>query len=1195
MKTSALLLLIFACAASVRANVKLPALFSDHMVMQAESAVPIWGWAEPGEEITVSFGAQSKTTKTGADGRWKVTLDKLKASDQPQTLTVKGKNTLTVTDVLVGEVWLGSGQSNMAFKVASSNVAPKTLAEAKAQAASVRPAIRFFMTLSRGADEPQEDVVGHWTIAEPETIGTCSAVAWYFGLALHEKLHTPVGLIVSAVGGTAAEVWIPKKELDATSVAGAIWKRHQDALAGYSKEAEVKYEREEAAWRTANPTPELKIKNARSRPKPFYTPDSHHVPVRLYNGKIAGLEPYAIKGIIWFQADGNNSHPQEYSELIQTLIRTWRAHWKAELPFYYVEMNNMHPLQTKPDEDKPLAQIREAQNGALKLPRTGVVASIDLGIAENAHFPVKKPVGDRLANLALAEVYHLPLGEVHSPEFASYKLEGNKIRVSLKYADGLRSRIGEVGGFALRNADGKWVWANGKVDGTDLLLWSADLPSPQELRYAWAENPIISIENGAGLPLRPFRIELNQTPQKPGAKKPSASVAPTDLHVGKPKEITNSIGMRFVRIEPGQFLMGQDGPRADYSTMRHADKCDDADWDERPVHRVKISNAFLMAATEVTIAQYRQFNPKLKLAGEADEAVTNVKWHDAVKFCEWLSKKEGQPYRLPTEAEWEFACRAGTTTPFSTGERLPDGFQKYKINDKAIKRFFTKAGKFPSDYRDWPKGAPLRVAQTVANAWGLFDMHGNVEEWCLDWYGPYEANAATDPVGRVDGDFRVTRGGSHDVFSRFLRSANRSGRIAETSNDQIGFRVVLGEMPKTAPLPRPTPPLNARNVSQSTPKIERVTKPFFGGPKRFVKVPLNLAGPMFSDHNHSPAIAECPNGDLLSVWFSCGDEGGPELAVLASRLRHGATEWEEASPFWDGPDINDHAPKLWFDGDKTLFFFAKGLSGDAMRTSTDNGETWSKPLAFQPEAEIGNQPIRTREGAIILPLDGNKPGANFNISRDGGKTWTFTASHGKPDWRPGVTSVRYVGIHNAIEQLADGRFIAFVRVDTPEQKKPFNFRTPVGYSSDWGKTWQLEASEFPAIGSVQRAVLMRLHEGPLLFCSFTDEQRYWSKRKGMTFKAADGSEFTGYGLFAAVSFDEGKTWPVQKLITPGGPERTLPSVDKRDFVLSDTMSEAAGYLAACQTRDDLIQLISSKNHYAFNVAWLKEPPPQPKK
>jgi formylglycine-generating enzyme required for sulfatase activity/predicted neuraminidase len=661
-------------------------------------------------------------------------------------------------------------------------------------------------------------------------------------------------------------------------------------------------------------------------------------------------------------------------------------------------------------------------------------------------------------------------------------------------------------------------------------------------------------------------------------------------------EMVNSIGMKLVRIEPGTFQMGQDGPRADYSTMKHGEKCDDADWDERPVHRVTITKPMHMGATEVTVAQYRQFDPKLKTTGKDDEAVTGVSWHDAVKFCEWLSAKEGRTYRLPTEAEWEYACRAGTTTPFSTGERLPDGFQKFKMNDKVIGRFFTKAGKFPPDYRDLSKDAPLRVAQTPANQWGLSDMHGNVEEWCLDWYGPYEAADATDPVGRVDGDFRVTRGGSHDVFSRFLRSANRSGRLMETANDQIGFRVVLGEMPKTAPLPLPAPPLNARNVSQTpAPPREPIAKPFFGGPKQFVKVPPDLAGPLFSNHNHSPAIAECPNGDLLAVWFSCGDEGGPELAVIASRLRRGASEWEEASPFWDGPDINDHAPKLWFDGDRTLYFFAKGLSGDVMRTSTDSGATWSKGQVLQPETEVGNQPIRTREGFLVLPLDGNKPGANFNISRDGGKTWTFTPSHGKPDWRPGVTSVRYVGIHNAIEQLADGRFIAFGRVDTPEQQKPFNFRTPVGYSSDWGKTWQLEASEFPAIGSVQRAVLLRLKEGPLLFCSFTDEQRYWPKRKGMTFKAADGSEFTGYGLFAAVSFDDGKSWPVRRLITPGGPERTLPSVDHREFTLSDTMSEAAGYLAACQSRDGMVQLISSKNHYVFNLAWLKELPAAPAK
>lgn len=503
--------------ASASAALRLPALMSDHMVVQADAAIAVWGWADPDSAVKVAFvdgkGAEKSTAvaKAGRDRRWTLRLPPLPGGMAGRITVSTDKGEMAaIEDVLVGEVWLGSGQSNMAYQVAASNVAPETLAEAKAQAAAVRPAIRFFMTTSRGADEPQDDVQGRWVIAEPETIRTCSAVAWYFGLALHEKLHTPVGLIVSAVGGTAVETWIPRKELDATSVAPAIWKRHHDALVGYTKEKEAKYESEEAAWRAANPTPELKIKNARVRPKPFYSPESHHVPVRLYNGKIAGLEPYTIKGIIWFQADGNNAHPEEYAELIQTLIRSWRTHWNAELPFYYVEMNNMHAQQTKPDDDRPLAQIREAQNGALKLPRTGVVASIDLGIAENAHFPVKKPVGDRLANLALSEVYGLPLGEVHSPEFAGCKLEGDKVRVHLKYAGGLRARGDAVRGFALQDESGRWSWAEGKVDGTDLLLWSAEAPRPRALRYAWAENPIISMENPAGLPLRPFRTALKE-------------------------------------------------------------------------------------------------------------------------------------------------------------------------------------------------------------------------------------------------------------------------------------------------------------------------------------------------------------------------------------------------------------------------------------------------------------------------------------------------------------------------------------------------------------------------------------------------------------------------------------------------------------------------------------------------------------
>jgi hypothetical protein len=217
-----------------------------------------------------------------------------------------------------------------------------------------------------------------------------------------------------------------------------------------------------------------------------------------------------------------------------------------------------------------------------------------------------------------------------------------------------------------------------------------------------------------------------------------------------------------------------------------------------------------------------------------------------------------------------------------------------------------------------------------------------------------------------------------------------------------------------------------------------------------------------------------------------------------------------------------------------------------------------------------------------------------NISRNGGQTWKFSPGHGRPDFRAGGKGEYLPGIHHAIAQLKDGRLMAFSRFDLPAQQEKFNFRTPMSFSSDLGKTWTYEASEFPAIGSVQRAVLLRMHEGPLLFCSFTDEQRYWPKHKGMAFKTADGGEFTGCGLFAAVSFDEGQTWPVRRLITPGGPERTVPGVDKREFTLSDTLAELSGYLSVCQTRDDLIQLISSKNHYVFNLAWLKELPVLPK-
>jgi formylglycine-generating enzyme required for sulfatase activity len=656
----------------------------------------------------------------------------------------------------------------------------------------------------------------------------------------------------------------------------------------------------------------------------------------------------------------------------------------------------------------------------------------------------------------------------------------------------------------------------------------------------------------------------------------------------EPKE--NSIGMKLLQIPAGSFLMGQDGPAADYNVKKHAEKFDDADWDERSAHRVTIATPFAIGATEVTLGQYRQFQPAFG-KGADDDAVTGVSWDDAVKFCAWLTEKEKRTYRLPTEAEWEYACRAGTTTLFHTGDALPAGFHRWTTDTGLRDRFFPD-GKLPPEFRADAKPS-LRVAQTPANAWGLFDMHGNVAEWCADWYGPYEAAEQTDPLGRSVGDFRVIRGGSHSMQTRLLRSANRSAWLPESSDDKTGFRVVLGELPPSKPLPPAPPPLNAQDVDQSLAKIQTLPEdvPVFSGPKPFVIIPPDSFGPLFSGHNHSPAIAECPNGDLLAVWYSCVDEAGTELSNVASRLRRGASDWEPASPFWDGADVNDHAPKLWWDGEQTLFYLARGHVENIVRTSTDNGATWSKARVVQPCSEFGNAPIKTREGFLVITQDTTI--TSLNISRDGGQTWAFSLIEDRTQAHRGGSALRHAGIHAPIVQLADGRLMTIGRLNTPAEQEKFGFKTPASFSNDWGKTWTHAATEFPAISSVQRAVLTRLREGALLLCSFTDQRANWKDRKGMTFPAADGKEFTGYGLFAAVSFDEGKTWPVRKLITPGGNLHTLPSIDRSMFELSSTMAESGGYLAATQTRDGNVQLISSKNHYVFNLAWLKQLPPAP--
>jgi len=636
-----------------------------------------------------------------------------------------------------------------------------------------------------------------------------------------------------------------------------------------------------------------------------------------------------------------------------------------------------------------------------------------------------------------------------------------------------------------------------------------------------------------------------------------------------PQKSVNSIGIEFVRIQPGSFLMGQE---------------QGGDWDEQPVHKVAISRPFYMAATEVTNAQYQQFDPehrklrgKLGFSKDDDEAVVFVSWHDAVRFCEWLSKREGKPYRLPTEAEWEYTCRAGTTDNYHTGDKLPDVFHK---NQK----------------QTWnPEPVLLKVAATPANAWGLYDMHGNIEEWCYDWYGPYEQSDQSDPVGRLDGDFKVTRGGSHSTDLPYLRSANRLGTLPDDRSWLIGFRVVLGELPKTEPLPVPAPPLNQRDVRQDIPadlgKGPDPQQPYFKGPIEYVKIPPGSEGPMYSKHNHDPALADCPNGDILAIWYSCRTEAGRELTIVASRLRYGSEQWEPASLFWDAPDRNDHAPALLFDGRKTLYHF-NGLSAAAtwgnlalaMRISTDSGATWSKARLIDPEHGLRHQPIasvfQTREGFIILPCDagtGGSGGTAIHISRDAGKTWVDPgAGRPAPNFVEGATGAWIAGIHAGVVQLKDGSLMALGRGND------INGRMPMSISKDMGENWTYHASEFPPIGGGQRLVLRRLREGPILLVSFADG------RNGLVIRDAAGKDRRVHGMFAALSFDEGKTWPVKRLITAGGPAREIDGGGNTGrFIMDDSHAEPRGYLAATQTPNGLIHLISSKQYYVFNLAWLK--------
>lgn len=641
--------------------------------------------------------------------------------------------------------------------------------------------------------------------------------------------------------------------------------------------------------------------------------------------------------------------------------------------------------------------------------------------------------------------------------------------------------------------------------------------------------------------------------------------------------------IRMVDIPVGSFYMGGEGTGEDY--------------DEQPIHKVNITHPFKMSMTEITNAQFEAFRPEHKalrgkngLSLEDDEAVVYVSYADAVAFCEWLSRKEGKHYRLPVEAEWEYACRAGTYYLYNTGDGLPEAYRKNQQTARDL------------------KPVSLKVGQTPPNAFGLCDMHGNVEEWCLDWYGPYLPGEQNDPAGRTTGDFRVTRGGSHNTPDKYLRSGNRMAMIPEDKHAQTGFRIVESAFIPVATVAPALPPANQQEVNQTNYTWKVVKDPVFKAPVPYVLQPESDSGNPFFSHNHQPAITWCDNGDLLAIWFSADEENGRGMVVLASRLRAGTEQWNRSSLFFKVPDRNMTGSALLNDRQGTLYHLnGVEASGDwqnlmmVMRTSRDNGQTWSAPQIIAPEHAKRHQviagTIRTREGWLIQPCDagpGSHDGAAIHISKDGGKTWQDPWD-GKPlpEFKERNTGSTIAGIHAGVVQLKDGSLMALARGNSILNQEG-KLRMPMSISKDMGKTWTYYASEFPPIDGGQRLVFMRLNEGPLLLISFTDHPlRTPEAERGLIFPDREGNNYRGYGLYAAVSYDEGKTWPVRRLLTDGTTRFLDGGAWTKHFLMDATHAEPRGYMAATQSPDNLIHLVSSRLYYCFNLAWITDRQPVP--
>ncbi|WP_223678566.1 sialate O-acetylesterase [Flavobacterium hibisci] len=484
---------------SIKAQVKLPALVSDNMVLQQNAKVNLWGWASPNEKINIQLGWQNASTEVIADpeGNWKVAVDTPQASEKAYSITINASNKIVLNNILIGEVWICSGQSNMYFPVGKEEGTWKTgVKNYEEEIVNANfPNIRLFTVLTNASPKPLDDVTGRWAACSPETIKTFSAVAYFYGRELYQKLNVPIGLISTSWGGTKAEAWTSQNVLEENPDFLTILEEDAKNEKTYQEKLETYY----LNLRNEKQANSNVLKTELKKPKK----EANKTSYVLYNAMLHPLINYRMKGVIWYQGESNSGKAKLYQTLFPAMVKNWREDWKqGDFPFYYVQITP-HKGQTP--------EIREAQLLSLKkIPNSGMAVTTDVGDTNNIHPIDKQTVGHRLALIALAKTYNEDKLVYSGPIYNHMKIKKDKIQLFFNYADsGFKKTNENLKEFEIAGDDKTYYPAVAKIDGKTIVVSSDKVKNPKSVRFAWKAVPEPNLFNAENLPASPFRTDLS--------------------------------------------------------------------------------------------------------------------------------------------------------------------------------------------------------------------------------------------------------------------------------------------------------------------------------------------------------------------------------------------------------------------------------------------------------------------------------------------------------------------------------------------------------------------------------------------------------------------------------------------------------------------------------------------------------------